>query len=252
MLNLIRSASRTTRTNIIGSRILIRPKPSARYASDTGLGGFGALSVPIPLKGQGEISYGKSKLKSGNGNASKDTSANKERRRGRAISAARRSKQREQKAKPSTEVINSIKDKAGEANKELLTTQRDKSATKGTKEASSRPRSRIRGRKADTRGRRAGNVKPLAHHTYGIKSEAEGARNRSADKVGVKGDIEERIQDTDFAPEEIEGMLFLPKSRRRITLIRLRDRETDRRSTCTSSQPDRQGTNTSWSDQDRG
>jgi hypothetical protein len=189
MLSLVRSAGTSTRTHLIRSRIP-QLRPTARYVSDTGLGGFGALSVPIPLKSNNEISLGQPLKPLGN------RSPRARRRRQRELLASRPTQPTEQSKGLAKESSDQGKGKGKEKGDQKVSLLEKKNG----------PRLKTRGRKADVRVRRAGKAKPITHHTYGMSKEPKGSSAPGsvapAEQSTVPG---ERIKETDFAPEEIEG-----------------------------------------------
>jgi hypothetical protein len=194
MLSLVRSAGRSTRSHLIRSRIQ-QLRPTARYVSDTGLGGFGALSVPIPLKSNNEISLGEPLKPLGN------RSPRARRRRQRELLASR-------PAQPTDHSKGLAKQSSDQMNDKGKDNGKDKSDQKiSLSEKTSGPRLKTRGRKADVRVRRAGKAKPITHHTYGMGKEPKGSSGAGsvgpAEQSTVPG---ESIKETDFAPEEIEGV----------------------------------------------
>jgi hypothetical protein len=193
MLSLVRSAGTSTRSHLIRSRIH-QLRPTARYVSDTGLGGFGALSVPIPLKSNNEISLGQPLKPLAN------RSPRARRRRQRELLASQPS----QPTEPSKGLAKQSSDQGKGKGKD---NGKDKSDQKiSLLEKTNGPRLKTRGRKADSRVRRAGKAKPITHHAYGISKELKGSSAPGsvapAEQSTVPG---ERIKETDFAPEEIEG-----------------------------------------------
>lgn len=201
MLSLVRSAGTSTRTRLIRSRVQL-PRPTARYVSDTGLGGFGALSVPIPLKSNNEIRLGpttKSKPKHkaedglkytppGNGST---TGGKGRRRREHLARLAAKAKDHEK----------SEKAKGDAAERKIKSSQ-----VQWNEEKKAKTMTKKRGRKADTRVRRAGKAKSITHHTYGMSKGPKGSSGAgSAASAEEATNTGERIKETDFAPEEIEG-----------------------------------------------
>jgi hypothetical protein len=169
-------------------------RPTARYVSDTGLGGFGALSVPIPLKSKNEISLGQPLKPLGN------RSPRARRRRQRELLASRPTQPTEQSKGLAKTSSDQGKGKGKDNGK-------DKSDQKiSLLEKTNGPRLKTRGRKADIRVRRAGKAKPITHHTHGMSKEPKESSGtgagKPAEEVLAPG---ERIKETDFAPEEIEG-----------------------------------------------
>jgi hypothetical protein len=193
MLSLVRSAGTSTRSHLIRSRIQ-QLRPTARYVSDTGLGGFGALSVPIPLKSNNEISLGQPLKPLGN------RSPRARRRRQRELLASQASQPTEQSKGLAKESSDQGKGKGKDDGK-------DKSDQKiSLLEKKNGPKLKTRGRKADIRVRRAGKAKPITHHTYGMSKEPKGSSGTSAaENAGEATTTGEKIKETDFAPEEIEG-----------------------------------------------
>jgi len=196
MLNLIRlAAGRSTSRQSI-SQLRLRSSHqlgSARHVSDTGLGGFGALSVPIPLKSQDGIPPGKSKNKQAQGQegGQKHDSSTGKRARGRASSAVIRIKQRENKAKQAAEAMNRSK---------VLRTEASKEKERVT--ALNKPVKAAKGAKSRIRGRR-GKGKPQ-QHTQGVNKEGKasaGQVNQEPTKA-----LKEDILDSAFGPSEFEGM----------------------------------------------
>jgi hypothetical protein len=193
MLSLVRSAGKLTPNHLIRSQIR-QLRPTARYVSDTGLGGFGALSVPIPLKSNNEIALGQTPNQLGN------RSPRARRRRQRESLVSRTAQPTDQSKRPAKESSDQGKGKGNVNWKE-----------KGDQKISllgktNGPRVKTRGRKADIRVRRAGKAKPITHHTYGMSKEAKvdsGASGQLAGEAKVTG---ESTKETDFAPEEIEGV----------------------------------------------
>jgi hypothetical protein len=197
MLTLIRVAgSSTSRQSVLAVRPRIsRQLGATRYVSDTGLGGFGALSVPIPLKGKNEIKYGHSKTKNGTRAAPVINARPRGRIGGGAIL---RIKQREQKARLAAEAM-SRNQEAQEA-QDIKRTGAEKSHAKNLKD----PKKAQDGSKSRTRGRRGGKARP-PHHTYGIKKDNRGGNTASSGNSLPSRDAEQQILDSAFAPEEIEG-----------------------------------------------
>jgi hypothetical protein len=192
MLSLVRSAGTSTRSRLIHFR-LQQLRPTARYVSDTGLGGFGALSVPIPLKSKNEISLGEPLKPLGN------RSPRARRRRQRELLASQASQPTEQSKGLAKASSDQAKGK-GKGN------GKDKSDQKiSLLEKKNGPRLKTRGRKADVRVRRAGKAKPITHHTYGMSKEPKTSNGSSVETGAEATTTGEKIKDTDFAPEEIEG-----------------------------------------------
>jgi hypothetical protein len=193
MLSLVRSAGTSTRSHLIRSRIP-QLRPTSRYVSDTGLGGFGALSVPIPLKSNNEISLGPPLKPLGN------RSPRARRRRQRELLASKPAQPTEQSKGVAKESSDQGKGKGKDDGK-------DKSDQKiSLLEKKNGPRLKTRGRKADIRVRRVGKAKPITHHTYGMSKEPKGSSGAGAvDNAGEATTTGGRIKETDFAPEEIEG-----------------------------------------------
>jgi hypothetical protein len=199
MLSLVRSAGTPTRSHLLRSRIQ-NLRPTARYVSDTGLGGFGALSVPIPLKSTNEIRLGqtakskpKHKAEDGLRPSNGSTTGGKGRRRREhlaRLAAKAKDHEKSEKAKGDDAAERQIKSHQVEWKEE----KKGKSATK------------TRGRKADVRVRRAGKAKPIIHHTYGMSKEPKGSGGASAvENAGEATTTGDKIKETDFAPEEIES-----------------------------------------------
>ena len=193
MLSLVRSAGTSTRSHLIRSRIP-QLRPTARCVSDTGLGGFGALSVPIPLKSNNEISLGQPLKPLGN------RSPRARRRRQRELLASQASQPREQSKGLAKQSSDQGKGKGKDNGK-------DKSDQKrSVLEKTNGPRLKTRGRKADIRVRRVGKAKPITHHTYGMSKEPKESSGTGAGKPAEEALAPgEKIKETDFAPEEIEG-----------------------------------------------
>jgi hypothetical protein len=189
MLSLVRSAGTSTRSHLIRSRIP-QLRPTARYVSDTGLGGFGALSVPIPLKSNNEISLGQPLKPLGN------RSPRTRRRRQRELLASKPAQPTDQSKGPAKASPDQAKGRGKEKGDQKISLL----------EMTNGPRLKTRGRKADIRVRRAGKAKPITHHTYGMSKEPKGSSGAGAvDNAGGATTTGERIKETDFAPEEIEG-----------------------------------------------
>lgn len=194
MLSLVRSAGTSTRSHLIRSRIPQSSRPTARYVSHTGLGGFGALSVPIPLKSNNEISLGQPSKQLGNRSP-----------------RARRRRQRESLAVQTAQTTDQSKVLAQDVKDQGKAKGKDIEIQKGDQKISLLPKTNVprlktRGRKADTRVRRTGKAKPITHHTYGMGKEPKGSSGAGSVAPAEEGTAPgERIKETDFAPEEIEG-----------------------------------------------
>lgn len=193
MLSLLRTATRSTQAHIHRGI-----RPIARYASDTGLGGFGALSVPIPLKSNEGIKYGQPSKSRPGQNGLKYTPQH-------GISAGRRLKRREHLAKRAAkeegtrETLKGKDEGKGEVKSgahQVAWNEEIKVKTKMVQ----------RGRKA-AKARKGGKGRPPAHHSYGkrkepyVKSEDDSVTSAGGDKSS-----EGRVKETHLAPEEIEGM----------------------------------------------
>jgi len=194
MLSLVRSAGTSTRSHFIRSRIPHHSRPTARYVSDTGLGGFGALSVPIPLKSNNEISLGQPSKQLGNRSP-----------------RARRRRQRDSLAGQTAQTTDQSKPLAKDVIDQGKGNGKDQAKEKGDQKISSLPKTngprlKTRGRKADTRVRRTGKAKPITHHTYGMGKQPKGSSGAGSVLPAEEGTVSgEKIKETDFAPEEIEG-----------------------------------------------
>jgi hypothetical protein len=204
MLSLVRSAGTSTRSHLIRSRIQ-QLRPTVRYVSDTGLGGFGALSVPIPLKGKNEIRLGqttKSKPKHKAEDGLKYTPPSKG-----SITGGKGRRRREHLARLAAKAENrEQRENAKGPGQGNEAERKIKSNQAQSKEQKAKSTTKTRGRKADLRVRRAGKAKPITHHTYGISKEPKGSSGASAgDNAGEAATTAGRIKETDFAPEEIEG-----------------------------------------------
>jgi hypothetical protein len=202
MLSLVRSAGTSTRSHLIRSRIQ-QLSPTARYVSDTGLGGFGALSVPIPLKSTNEIRLGptaKSKPKHKAEDGLKYTPPSKGSTTGGKGRRRREHLARLASAAKAKDHEKSEKAKGDDAERKIKSNQAQ------SKEQKAKSTTKTRGRKADLRVRRAAKAKPITHHTYGMSKEPKGSSGASAgETAGEATTTGERIKETDFAPEEIEG-----------------------------------------------
>jgi len=248
MLSLVRSAGTSTRSHLLHSRIQ-QLRPTVRYVSDTGLGGFGALSVPIPLKSNNEIRLGqttksKPKHKAEDGlkytpPSNGSTTGGKGRRRREHLARLAAKAESHEKSEKAKGDAADRKVKSGQV--QWKEEKKGKSTTI------------TRGRKADVRIRRAGKPKPITHHTYGMSKEPKGSSGASAVKnAGEATTSGERIKETDFAPEEIEGTFPIYNMESWLTRRRNRQSAGAGRSASDSGQSNRQGAYTSWSSQNRG